>query len=442
MDRGLPKGSQSMKALSWAVASLFLGGTVGTVAAQMPVQGQPVPAAPPMTMTPESLPAGVYPSPGTPNYQGYAPQGDPSAVIDGGGYGAPYGYDGQYGPGGPQICPPYTRGVLQDHPGQTYPQDYNNYRNSGAPGQVPLMDQVFSSPGTFFFRAEAFMLRRSNVRPNQSIIRNNSGTDLLYMSDLNFRNEVGQKFDSGYEFNECAKIVFTFWEVQDWFPTNGVTSSANNLTLAGGAGATSGNFTNASSMQASYRTMIKSYEINWVNATIYDRVSLLGGFRYIDMIDIFNINSTRTSGPANLQGSSDYMLRVTDRLLGGQIGVFAKYDYNLWSLEFTGKSGLYDNGVQFTKFFGDNNNTVLINPQANPAATHALSAINEMNLSFSRRLGNHAAVRAGYNAIWLTNVSLAADHFDRSTLQVDRNLNRLGGDLFLHGVNLGLDLYY
>jgi hypothetical protein len=359
---------------------------------------------------------------------GNGPMMNPNSAMPGGYQGGPLqgdgGYQGQQYGG-------YEGGGYEGGP-----QSGADY-NAECP---PVFDNVWSSPGTFFFRAEAFMLRRSQHRPTIAFVQDGVGATVLASGDLHFRNEVGQKFDAGYDFNECATIMFTFWEVQDWNPTNGVTTLAADLTLAGAAGQNSANFSNASSIQAEYRTMIKNYEINWFNATIYDRISLLGGFRYIDMIDRLALVATRDVGPPNTLGTSDYIMRNTNRLLGGQIGAKFLYNLDLWSLEFTGKSGLYDDQVQFSKFYGDVNNTVVVNPQTDPPLAHSLASVNELNIGFNRKLGNHVSLRAGYTAMWITNIGLAADQFDRSANHTNNQTVRLGGDLFLYGVNVGTDL--
>lgn len=410
-----------MKALKWTLASLVLLGFAD------PSRGQPLPA--PGQQPPPAPPAGVNPMGNVP--LGNMPMGNgpalaPNAVPDGS----------------------YPAGPMQNYGGESYggPISGSYGDTSGSAcydaGCPPVFDNVYSSPGTFFFRAEAFMLRRSNHSPNRELVATSATNVVLHTSDLNFRNEVGQRFEAGYEFNECASLGFTFWEVQDWNPIVSTFSNTSSLTLAGGAGQNSANFNNAMSMEAQYRTMIKNYEINWTNATIFDRLSLLAGMRYMDMIDRLAIISTRNIGDVTQVGTSDYIMRTTNRLLGGQIGAKIQYDIDLWSLEFTGKSGLYDDGIQFSKFYGDRNNTVVVNPQAAPPVAHSLAAINEVNLSFSRKLGNHLAVRGGYNAIWITNVGLAADHFDPSINHVNNNVVREGGDLFLHGVNAGVDVRY
>jgi len=412
----------SRRRLKWAFAGLAMMGLsqpadaqIVTAAPPPPGMGSPMMGGPMMgggpTMAPpqmqnisSSLPADFT---GAPVYDGGPPPvADPA-------YGNPMGGSPSYDSG----CPPVYG---------------------------PMLGRIYESPGTLFFRAEAFMLRRSQPLPTRPLVVDGTGTTRLATGDLHFRNEVGQKFDIGYEFNECATIAFTFWEVQDWQPTNGVVSANNDLTLPGAVtmGGQPANFINANSIQATYQTMIKNYEINYTNATWFDRVSLLGGFRYVDMIDRLALVSTRVAGAPNQVGTSDYIVRVTDALLGGQIGAVIHYDIDLWRFEFTGKSGLYNNQAQFNKFLGDNNNQVVVNAQAAPANLATLAAINEMNLSFTRRLSNHLAVRAGYNVMWITNTALASDQLDYSLNQTASGTVLGGGDLFLYGVNVGADLRF
>ena len=300
---------------------------------------------------------------------------------------------------------------------------------------------IRSSAGTFYFRGEAFMMRRSNHKDERTVMANSDGSTFS-TGDLNFRNETGQRIHPGYAFNEVAAFDFCFWEIQDWNPQLERVGGGVTYTLPGSLATTSSAFTNATNIQVINRTMMKNYELNYSNGTIFNGLSVLGGFRYIDMLDRYSFVMS------NGTGSSNYLTRVTDRLLGGQIGATYIYHLDLWSLEFIGKSGLYDNGAsssQFANFLpaGGGGQNIIRDTRLTPQQAHSIAAVNEVQIAFSRRLGNHFRLRAGYNAMWITNTVLAADQLDFTTgFNPATAAVKEGGDLFLYGVNVGLEARY
>ena len=430
-DRGVAVTMLShVKRASFGFAAcLLVWGATAVSSAQMPMDngaGAMQNMVPGGAMQPGMMPGqqGMYP--GNFNFQSGPSQTGYPAEYAGSDYGGGYPADG-----GGYGCPPPRRRMI------------DRFRGNYDDECPPLLGPVSSTGGCFFLRGEVLLWRRTNAYNNVPFVAANTApvTTRLSSQDLRYFNEFGQRIDTGYEFNDAAKVLFSFINMQNWNATNTVTG-ANNLFLAGLSSQNSSNFYGASSMTAQNRTMLKSYEANYLNATIFDRLSLLGGFRYVDLIDRTAIISTRTSGAANFQGTSDYILRTTNRLLGGQVGAQLRFDYDLWNLELLGRSGLYDNMMAFTTFFGDNNNTVSINPQAAPATRHSLAAVNDINVSFGRRLSNHVAFRAGYNALCINNVDLAPDQFDPTLNHTNQTQVFSGGDMFVYGTNIGIELKF
>ncbi len=330
------------------------------------------------------------------------------------------------------------------NPGPPLPMGGAGPMDYGPPPVAPNF-RSFARNGTFYFRAEALMLRRSNSRPTFDILNVSDGSTFS-TGNLAFKNETGQRFHAGYEFNENATLDTSFWEVQSWKPNFnrdtaivGTTYALPNPTSgpATPLSGTSPAFSAADRFNILERTMIRNAEFNYENATIFDRIALLGGFRYMEVNDLFTY--------ATFSGATrgDYEVTVNNRLLGGQIGTHMFYDLDLWRFEFLGKSGLYDNNSRSMQYVQS-----LPTPTSSPNIIrdtttdgYNLAAINEMQLSISRRLTNHIKVRFGYNVMWITNVSLAPDQLNFSASPFTSPV-MAGGDMFLYGLNVGVDTVF
>jgi hypothetical protein len=72
-------------------------------------------------------------------------------------------------------------------------------------------------------------------------------------------------------------------------------------------------------------------------------------------------------------------------------------------------------------------------------STLNMAEANVLNTTLIYKLTDTCGIRAGYNAIWLTNAALAPTQFDFSTgSAAGTGLNDNGG-IFLHGANLGVE---
>ena len=83
----------------------------------------------------------------------------------------------------------------------------------------------------------------------------------------------------------------------------------------------------------------------------------------------------------------------------------------------------------------------LSGPERGAVAANAtgLGFIGSLNATLIYKLTDTCGIRAGYNAIWLTNAALAPTQFDFSTgSAAGTGLNDNGG-IFLHGANLGVE---
>jgi hypothetical protein len=148
------------------------------------------------------------------------------------------------------------------------------------------------------------------------------------------------------------------------------------------------------SINSFYDTKLNSSEIN-VHKPITDRITVLGGFRWVEVEDKLRLN---VATPATFLSWEEQ-----NRMYGGQLGTNLAFTdaANPFRLNLSAKAGAYGNVI-------DNRMTSTIVSSASDEATE-LAFVGEVNLSANYNLTDHIAIRGGYQVMWLDNVSLASD---------------------------------
>jgi hypothetical protein len=212
-----------------------------------------------------------------------------------------------------------------------------------------------------------------------------------------------------------------------------------------------------------YRSSLHSGELSFVR--MCDPVwRPYCGVRYVKFDDEIN-DFINQEAPPPLPGSMPVPVTTVDRLnlfdiennlIGFQVGI--RHDF--WrpnrrlAIEGFANTGVYYNKVKFTNLMGQFTTQEFaddIDPPANPQAPiidesridfadvanndvrelSEISYISEASISGVCRLNKCWAVRAGYQAMWITNVHLAEDAFLGSDLE--------GRSLFFHGWHAGVE---
>lgn len=288
---------------------------------------------------------------------------------------------------------------------------------------------------SYYGLVEALYLDRDNRTDRLVAIRvlgegaPGPGTPLLSTGAMNFDWQPGVRALAGWQFHPDHAAEIGYLGIFDWTSTSSIGGN-NNLAIPGDLGLASLDYFAADLMRLQYSSALHSAEVTLVESL--GEGSLLCGFRYLSLDEQFNLNATDSD-----TGSSDYRIRTSNDLYGGQVG--ARWQSGIDALEWSaeGKVGLYGNDASQTQSVADFPPAFFLRAKQT-ARRGRVAFVGDFNLSALYPLNDIWAIRGGYNLIWIEGVALAPDQLDfTDTATSGQNLSTSG--LFLHGVNLGLD---
>jgi hypothetical protein len=148
------------------------------------------------------------------------------------------------------------------------------------------------------------------------------------------------------------------------------------------------------SINARYTTKLDSTEFN-VHAPVNSRVTLLTGFRWVELHDALRAD---IATPATFVNWDE-----NNHMYGGQFGtnIWLTRPANPLRVSMMAKAGVYAN-VADTRF----TSTIV---SGTSSADTATAFVGEVGLTASYRLTRHIALRGGYEVLWLDNVALASE---------------------------------
>jgi hypothetical protein len=267
------------------------------------------------------------------------------------------------------------------------------------------------------------ILKRDRPSPGTVVAANPAGTPFSSASDFSFDYEVGPSVALARRFSGGTILEGRYFGV-DHTDTNFLVTPGNFI----GAGFTGPAGT---SFTGKYLTMLDSTEIN-LRRNISDRVSILGGFRWVELKDelFYKLNGNVATG--------DY--EYNNRLYGGQLGL----SFNpirpggRWISSVEGKAGLYGNVVDggIYEFQGNN----FIGSFVDQSTTE--SFVGELDLTLGYRLTRHIVLSSGYKLLWLGDVSLAGEAASRSLLNPSLLRSNRYEDLFYQGATASIDFVW
>jgi hypothetical protein len=311
-----------------------------------------------------------------------------------------------------------------------------------------LGNLVTARNGQIYGRVDALMMRRSGVTGGIPLIVRSATVppvELLDSSQLHFKNEVGQRATVGLAIDERNAIEVTYWSLQNPVATNGITVpvqplQVGTLSLPGdipGAVNGGGNaFNQASAINITYGTQLYNVEANYLVKTVYDKFSLLAGFRTIQLQDRMTF-TTKTLNFGN--GFFDQQMR--DGLYGGQLGFLFRKDIDLFAFELIGKSGLYCEHVRSTSL-GYSPGLPLTGVNSVRDAdvnNNNTSFVQDFQLNGTYNFTSSMLIRLGYQVMWLDHVALAPNNLDFTHVVGSGTTISHGADLFYYGMNLGFE---
>ncbi len=422
-----------MKVLQLAVAGVVIAVLSAPVLAQQNGYGYPAgqmsPYAGAQRGNPQMTPGG-YP----PAMQGYPQAGYPQAAP--GQMTAGEIQQAMYGPPGPLSAGPMPMdGSAGYGPGGCGPggcgQGGGGQGGCGQGGCGPGA-QCYDDGATHYIygSAELFYARRTNQAVNQALVVDaaTQTTTIVSAGDLGFRYEPGVKATAGYFFSAGYGVEGTYFGQFDHNTTVSATSPTPSLSLPGVFGAGSTDFTAVGAISTNYTSRVHNAEINFIIP--YGSFQYLIGSRYLELDEKLDINGTDSLGGT----SGDYVITTANHLYGGQLGARGQWEIGRFIFDAETKAGVYANSANTHQNITDAGVTA----RDVGAQERQVAFVGEVAVYGLIPLGSNFTARLGYTGIWITDLALAPDQFDTSTVAGASAISMRGATI-IHGFNAGME---
>lgn len=292
-----------------------------------------------------------------------------------------------------------------------------------------------------YFVAEALLLDPNIAGGAGPLVVNAvTGAPLLLKDDLNFPFAGGLRAYMGHRLSNGCAWELGYFGVFGANAANFVTGPGN-LALPGGFAGLNV-FFGADRVDVDSTLNLNGAEFNVVNCCSWcDDQSVCGsaewlyGFRYLRIDGSLNMAVQNVSALGAIETGS-YNVQADNDLYGGQIGTRRRVRSGLWSLEGTGKVGLFFNDASQKQTVVDFPAFVV---RQTSSSDDQLAFLGELNATLIRQINDVWAFRAGYNLIWIDGIALAPNQLDFTLAATSGTTTHTGGTLFLHGANLGVE---
>lgn len=263
---------------------------------------------------------------------------------------------------------------------------------------------------------------------------------VLRTSDLHFNGTGGFRVLVGWRpacCSPCSAWELSYFGIFGWNANQSV-SGPGTLAMPGDLGVASNNFFMTDILAVNYQSQLHNVELNCVKTCCKccAVIDFLCGFRYINLNETFTITGTDFE-----EGRSNYNVHTDNNLSGLQLGGrYTRGLSNCWSVQLTGKSGIFLNAVHETQAATDYPTAAAAFSLRDRVSKSgcAVASLAELNLVLVRHLNDTWMVRFGYTAIGLGGLALAPDQLDfTNTVQSGSNLHSTGW-IFVHGGLVGV----
>lgn len=288
------------------------------------------------------------------------------------------------------------------------------------------------SYGSYFQGEALWMTRAHSVSETVAVTLPPASQPVLNANDAQMTNKwrLGMLLTVGRQYDEVSSFELTYFGLNSWRANAGV-SGPGTLSINGPLANVSQDYIFASQIDIDYSSTFNNAEANY-KQTI-EGLTLLAGFRYFNLDEQFILSSTRPGF-----GTSDYKIRATNNLIGGQIGAGFTQTWGRFTAEALAKGGVFGNLAHQDTEIRDFNNTFL--RRSTNVGTTATAVMCEAVASVSYQVFDWLVVRAGYRFIWLNNIALAPDQLDFTNLPQSSNFVDANNHLFLQGASAGAEV--
>jgi len=304
-------------------------------------------------------------------------------------------------------------------------------------------DDALPSSRRWWVQADALFWDRIGTGCDQVLAAETNPPELpvLRTNDLDFSMEpgwrvlVGYRPDSSGVLGCCSALEFSYFGVYGWEDSPAAFGDQN-LRIPGDLGLVSNNFLFADEMRAVYRSRLNNVEANCIKSCDADcstRIDFLLGFRFLALNEDFSLIGTDLQ-----EGTSSYDISASNYLYGLQMGGRMTRQVQQWSLQFTGKAGLFLNDAEQSQIVTDFPDAFVHRYVPGVSGT-AAAMLGEVELTLVRRVTDVWSARLGYSVMGLGGLALAPDQLDLSLTPVSGTALSTDGFVLFHGVHIGLE---
>jgi hypothetical protein len=186
--------------------------------------------------------------------------------------------------------------------------------------------------------------------------------------------------------------------------------------------------------EASLMSGLQSAELN-LRRAVWPNVALLAGFRYVQFRE--TLESSEDLGPGLVLAGTE--IKAANELFGFQIGTEALiFEYHRLRFEGAAKAGIFGNAASTSAEAFADVDPFAISVGAD-ASRGSVAFVGDVNLTATYQLGQHFAVRGGYQLLWLSGVATATEQVPQLDVSPDQFHTTTGGSGFFHGAMVGLE---
>jgi hypothetical protein len=358
--------------------------------------------------------------------------------------------------------PPASNTVYMQEPTQNYgmPYDPGPQMQQGYPmspgGAAPYGGFPMPEPVTprWYVRGEVVWLFRDSPNERNLTSYNNASNSkdplnnrfILDTDALPFGVAPGMRLTLGHYLTDRTAIEGEYFGANNWdqrsgtldYPSAGGLGPLSAYWGTGGGPFSTSAFTDSNQQIATFHSSFDSAEIN-VRQWVLPSMSVLAGFRYINVADQFQLTATNNGTNVDA-GQVGYYRTWTNNNLGGfQVG--SEYTHDLYArwlfFSIEGKTGVFLN-------FADQKN-LLFNSDTTynqrSSRDTQFAGMFDVSASLTALIGSHLTLRGGYTFLFLDGLALATDQLDMNpTMANSRNFLADKGSVTLQGPFVGAEL--
>lgn len=300
--------------------------------------------------------------------------------------------------------------------------------------EFPVCDQCCYSTTRCYFSAEALFLNlNSGTRGAEPVVLNqDTQQTVLSTRSVPYDTVAGPRLTLGFQVNPCGTIETSYFGLHDWNSSD-VARGNNNLRIPGDLAFATQDFFDADQMRIRSSSRLNNAEVNYLRRTGFEYVTLLAGFRYLNLSETFGINAADLDAGQ----SSDYNIQASNYLFGGQFGGRWRKYLGDFGLDFVGKAGVFGNAAQQHTFVGDFDNSFTLRNSTTHGSRTAF--VGELGFNGTWHLTKMLYARVGYTLLWVEGLARATDQLDFTDTPQSGTGLVFGKGAFLHGASAGLE---